>query len=69
MLTWVEYKQIGSDSSGEPLFWKKGYCLSTDTKPTDETDTVNGSEIIEIDTGHTTYWDASTEAWLDPSAS
>ena len=68
MFNWVHQEVAGVDANGDLVYWKKGYCLSTDTKPTDEPDTANGSEVTEIDTGHVCYWDASTEGWLDPQS-
>ena len=37
-------------------------CLSTDTKPTDVR---NGSTCLEMDTGKTYMYDASTGTWVE----
>lgn len=39
-------------------------CLSTDEKPLD---VLNGSTLIEIDTGDTYMFDATTHEWLKGS--
>ena len=41
----------------------EGECLSTDTKPT--TDIMNGSKLLEMDTGKLYAFDEDGEAWLE----
>lgn len=40
----------------------KGYCLSTDTKPTETV--ANGSQLIEIDTGDVYLFNETGSAWV-----
>lgn len=39
------------------------YCNSTDNKPT--TDLVNGSKLIEVDTGKQYLFNEATSAWVE----
>ena len=39
----------------------KGFCLSTDTKPAEA---VNGSVLIEMDTGDVYLFDGDSEDWV-----
>ena len=40
----------------------EGECLSTDTKPTDDT-IYNGSRIIEMDSATIYHWDDENKKW------
>lgn len=39
------------------------YCLSTDTKPTDNL--ANGAALIEMDTGKLYFFDGAGNQWLE----
>jgi hypothetical protein len=41
----------------------KGYCLSTDAKPTEGVG--NGSVLIEMDTGTIWFFDEAGGAWIE----
>ncbi len=41
----------------------KGYCLSSDTKPTEGVG--NGSVLIEMDTGKIYFFDEAGGAWIE----
>ena len=47
-----------SKKTGEPTEW---YCLSTDTKPTENVG--NGDVLVEIDTFKMYLFDADGEEW------
>lgn len=42
--------------------YQEGYCLSTDTKPTDNIG--NGSILAEIDTGDVYFFNETAGAWV-----
>lgn len=46
-------------------FWRRfsGYCLSTDTKPTEHI--LNGSSLIEMDTGKVYFFDEANGQWRE----
>lgn len=43
--------------------YKEGFCLSTDTKPTE--DLVNGSILVEIDTGKVFFFNEAGAVWVE----
>lgn len=47
----------------EQKAYKEGFCLSTDTKPS--TDLVNGSILVEIDTGTVFFFDEEGGEWVE----
>lgn len=53
---------FGGMVDGEARLHKEGHCLSTDEKPTGG-DLYNGSQLVEIDTGKTCYYDMENETW------
>lgn len=54
MLSWKKSDEVG--------FWK-GFCLSTDTKPTQKVK--NGACLIEMDTGKVYFFDAAGGDWIE----
>lgn len=44
--------------------YKEGDCLSTDTKPTNDTTLKNGSKLIELDTATVYMYDKDNTRWL-----
>lgn len=41
----------------------EGFCLSTDTKPTNQI--ANGSILVEIDTGTVYFFNEESEEWVE----
>ena len=61
MLTLEYQKILGYDFDGKPIYQVHGFCLSSDSKPTDGIG--NGSDIIEIDTSKIYFYDQSGKSW------
>ena len=62
----VTYRKCKTFGDGKKLV--EVACLSTDTQPKE--DIMNGSKLIEMDTGLVYYYDADSEDWLQfPPAS
>lgn len=57
----VNIKDNGAEGK-EVLTATKGYCLSSDTKPTEGVG--NGSVLIEMDTGTIYFFDEAGGAWI-----
>lgn len=56
MITYDNEVKVGSKRKVE------GKCISTDTKPTD---VINGSLLIEMDTGKLYFFDEASSVWRE----
>ena len=61
----VSYNPNTVVNLGDGTQYFEGFCLSTDTMPTEGI--ANGSSLLAIDTGATYYFDADSEAWGVPT--
>lgn len=62
MITHGDYVDT-TDQGMKFLSRTQGYCLSTDTKPTEGVG--NGSVLIEMDTSKIWFFDAAGGQWLE----
>lgn len=53
-----------AEFSGSQVY-RKGVCLSTDTKPTTDKSMMNGSELKEMDTSKRYLYDAENATWRE----
>ena len=61
MITYGDHVDI-TDQGMKLISRTQGYCLSTDTKPTEGVG--NGSVLIEMDTGTIYFFDEAGGAWI-----
>lgn len=61
MLRITKEKEVQNMPSLDAVKYVEGFCLSTDTKPTDRIAT--GSNIIEVDTGDVYFFDEESASW------
>lgn len=61
MLRITKQKEVQNLPSLDAVLYIEGFCVSTDTKPTDRIAT--GSNIIEVDTGNVFFYDEGTSTW------
>lgn len=61
MVTWTTRRTMNADTSGRPVYYCEGDCLSTDPKPT--AGIFNGSILVEIDTGSIYKFNADAGTW------
>lgn len=45
------------------IVYREGTCISTDTKPTDDTSMMNGSKLLEMDTATIYMYDEENAEW------
>lgn len=57
----VTFSGISRVNSETP--YCEGFCLSTDTKPTDGI--ANGSILVEIDTGNVFFFNEEASTWVE----
>jgi len=67
MVTFHKKTYVGYDADGVLQLYCEGACLAADTKPTDA-EIMNGSTMLEVDTGKTWYFDGENSTWIDPTA-
>lgn len=60
MVTFSERVHV-IQADGSVKYYGVGVCLSTDTKPTEEL--VNGSQLLEMDTGTPYFFDEENGEW------
>lgn len=61
MLRITTQKEVQNLPSLDAVLYIEGFCVSTDTKPTDRIAT--GSNIIEVDTGNVFFYDEEAATW------
>lgn len=61
MLRITKEKEIQNAPSLNAVRYVEGFCLSTDTKPTDRIAT--GSSLIEVDTGDVWFFNEESSTW------
>ena len=45
--------------------YREGSCLSSDTKPTNDTTMMNGSKLMEMDTSKLFLYDEKNKTWRE----
>lgn len=61
----IEKLWTSNGPNGKPIYFRKGKCLSSDTKT--KLGTANGSELREMDSGTDFYFDQEHNEWLPQS--
>ena len=61
MLRITNEKEVQNLPSLNAVRFIEGFCLSTDSKPTERIAT--GSNLIEVDTGNVFFYDEEAETW------
>ena len=51
--------------NGKAKIYREGSCLSTDTKPTNDATMMNGSKLMEMNTGKLFLYDEANKVWRE----
>ena len=54
----------GNTANSDAVFYKEGYCDSTDEKPV-ANDTATGSILVEVDTGKVFFFNEKDKTWVE----